>query len=110
MTTEDKIKAFADLFEKEQNERMDAQGFSHHRDPDRAIIGRQGSFTAQIISGRKYTKVDFNGSGWYMVENATEKIFGIKAYGVIHRGHYYGKLDEIHAWNWGEYQAQPKAS
>jgi len=40
-----------------------------------------------------------------MVEISTEKIYGIKAYGVIHRGHYYGTLDEIDQWYWGDYTA-----
>jgi len=60
-----------------------------------------------VKHGSKYTKVDVGGkhnrSGKYMVENATGRIFGIKAYGVIHRGHSYGTLDEIADWNWGGY-------
>jgi len=47
-------------------------------------------------------------SGKYMVENETGRIFGIKAYGVIHRGHYFGTLETIHDYNWGSYRAQKK--
>jgi hypothetical protein len=57
--------------------------------------------------GPKYTKVDrgpaHNMSGMLMVENATGRIFGIKAYGVIHRGHAYGTLDTIADWDWSDY-------
>ena len=45
-----------------------------------------------IRPGRKYTKVDVGSSGRYMIENDTGNIYGIKAYGVIHRGHCYGNL------------------
>ncbi len=33
---------------------------------------------------------------------------GIKAYGVIHRGHRYGTLDTIHEWDWSDYRAVRK--
>ena len=46
-----------------------------------------------IKPGPKYTKVNIGDSGRFMVVNSTGEIFGIKAYGVIHRGHYYGTLD-----------------
>ena len=57
-----------------------------------SIKGNEKSYIAHIKPGRKYTKVDIGNSGRYMIENATGKIFGIKGYGVIHRGHYYGTL------------------
>ena len=47
-------------------------------------------------------KVDVGNSGKYMVD-AEGNIFGIKAYGVIHRGHSYGTLDTIEDYNWGGY-------
>lgn len=56
-----------------------------------------------IRPGRKYTKVDIGTSGKYMVVNDTGEIFGIKAYGVIHKGKRYGNLDTIHDYYWGEY-------
>jgi hypothetical protein len=58
---------------------------------------------ATIKPGKKYTKVDVGRSGKYMVEMDTGRIFGIKAYGVIHRGHQYGDLDSIAAYDWGGY-------
>jgi len=62
-----------------------------------------------IKNGKKYIKVDQGNSGKYMVVKATGEIFGIKAYGVIHRGHSYGTLDTITQWNWGGYRAVPKS-
>lgn len=35
-----------------------------------------------------------------MVERSTGKIYGIIGYGKIHKGHYYGTLDEIDQWYW----------
>lgn len=58
---------------------------------------------ARLKLGKKYAKVDVGTSGKYMVEMDTGRIFGIKAYGVIHRGHQYGTLDTINEWNWGGY-------
>ena len=58
-----------------------------------------------IKAGKKYTKIDRGSSGVYMVDNDGQ-IFGIKAYGVIHRGYYYGTLDTINQYNWGGYTAR----
>ena len=41
-----------------------------------------------------------------MVELSTGNIYGIKAYGVIHRGHFYGTLDTINDYDWSEYVAR----
>ncbi len=62
--------------------------------------------TVSISPGPKYTKVDVGSSGKYMVVNETGEIFGIKGYGVIHRGHQYGTLDTIHEWDWSGYTAR----
>ena len=35
-------------------------------------------------------------------------IYGVKAYGVIHRGHHYGTLDTINDWYWGGYNGVKK--
>lgn len=66
--------------------------------------------SVQIKPGLKYIKVDVGSSGKYMVEAATGDIYGIKAYGVIHRGHYYGNLDTINEYYWGDYTAQRRIS
>lgn len=63
---------------------------------------------ASVKLGKKYAKVDVGTSGKYMVEMDTQRIFGIKAYGVIHRGHQYGTLDTIDDWDWSGYVAHPK--
>jgi hypothetical protein len=70
----------------------------------------ENAAVVKVIPGKKYTKVDVGSSGKYMVVNETGEIFGIKAYGVIHKGHRYGTLDTIHAYYWGEYTATRKAS
>ena len=58
-----------------------------------------------IRPGKKYTKVDVGSSGKYMVVNETGEIFGIKGYGVIHFGHFYGTLETIDDYFWGRYNA-----
>ncbi len=63
------------------------------------------SLLATLKIGKKYAKVDIGRSGRYMVDMATGEIFGIKGYGVIHKGHRYGTLDTIEAYNWGGYSA-----
>jgi len=54
---------------------------------------------------KKYTYIDVGRSGRYMVVNDTGEIFGIKAYGVIHRGHCFGTLETIENYFWGDYRA-----
>ena len=54
-----------------------------------------------IRGGKKYDKIDIGGSGRLMIERSTGKVFGIKGYGRIHRGHAYGTLDTIGEWYWG---------
>ncbi len=66
------------------------------------------AFRCKIKMGRKYCNVDVGPSGKYMVELATSKIYGIKGYGVIHRGYYFGTLDTIDAYDWSGYTGQRK--
>ncbi len=99
-TQEQKIKSFAELLEQQQIEEL------HKRN-----LGCEANILNAKVStkpGKKYIKVDVGPSGKYMVEISTEKIYGIKAYGVIHRGHYYGTLDEINQWYWGGYSGARK--
>ena len=44
-----------------------------------------------------------------MVDLATGRIYGIKGYGVIHRGHQYGTLDTTERFDWSGYIANPRA-
>ena len=62
----------------------------------------------QVIPGPKYTKVDLGTphggfSGKYMIENSTGVIYGIKAYGKVHKGHIYGTLATVTEWDWSGY-------
>ncbi len=54
---------------------------------------------------KKYTYIDIGRSGRYIVVNDTGEIFGIKGYGVIHKGHNFGTLDTINDYFWGDYRA-----
>jgi hypothetical protein len=92
----EKIKQFADLLEKQQIERLKA----HKLDCDCNILNAR----VKIKEGKKYTKVDVGTSGRYMID-LEGNIFGIKAYGVIHKGHYFGTLDSINAYYWGDFKA-----
>jgi len=98
MTT--KIDELAALITTEQQAQLIARGLDYTPTMQNAI--------AHIHRGPKYTRVDVGSSGKYMVENETGRIFGIKAYGVIHRGHYFGTLETIHDYNWGSYRAVKK--
>lgn len=94
-TFEDWVKAFAKKVEEDSIERLKRMGISYE--------GFEKSVATRIRPGRKYVKVDVGDSGRYMIEIETGEVYGIKAYGVIHRGHYYGKVQEFEGWNWGGY-------
>jgi hypothetical protein len=71
-------------------------------------LGCEGNLKEAISHyhiAKKYTRIDIGGSGRYMVVNDTGEIYGIKAYGVIHKGHFFGTLDTIEAYFWGDYRA-----
>lgn len=91
------IEELADLVLTQRREVLRAKGY------DSQIDGEQ----VNIKPGPKYTKIDrgpeHNMSGMLMIENATGAIFGIKGYGVVHRGHAYGTLDTADQWFWGDY-------
>lgn len=99
MRTIEKIKIFAELVEREQIERLKKDGLGC----DANILNARTS----IKEGKKYVKVDVGSSGKYMIDEQGN-IFGIKAYGVIHRGHHFGTLDTINAYYWGNYRAYKK--
>jgi hypothetical protein len=97
---QNKLQTFCELLQQQQIERLNRDDLSCDVNVCRCKVTSR--------HGKKYTKVDIGTSGKYMIENDTEKIYGIKAYGVIHRGHYYGTLDTINDWWWGDYTAYPK--
>lgn len=90
------IDRLAQLIEKQQLERMKKDGLTYP--------GHEQNAKVTVKPGAKYTKVDIGSSGAYMVD-ADGNIFGIKAYGVIHRGHQFGTLETINEWYWGDYRA-----
>lgn len=108
-----KIQAFAALLEQQQQDWLMADrqrsavryGLDYMPFDFENQTSYQGIYQYKVVvtPGKKYTKVDFGGSGKYMVVHETGQIFGIKAYGVIHKGHYYGTLDTIHDYYWGGY-------
>lgn len=61
-----------------------------------------------VKMGKKFARVDIGDSGRYMVDLETGEIYGIKGYGVVHRGHQLGTLDTIHEWDWSDYRAVRK--
>ena len=97
MTAQDQLQALANTITAQQWDHLIAA----HLDCEANL---QGS-VAVVRPGRKYAKIDIGSSGRYMVEMTTGRIYGIKSYGVIHRGHYFGTLDTISDWNWGGYHA-----
>ncbi len=46
-------------------------------------------------------------SGKDMIDSDSN-IWGVKAYGVIHKGHYFGTLDTINDYHWGGYRGYLK--
>lgn len=66
--------------------------------------GVERNWEVCVVFGKKYDKVDRYQSGVLMVERETGRIYGIKGYGVIHKGHQYGTLDTIEQWYWGTYK------
>jgi hypothetical protein len=96
---DDKIKAFG--------AKLEADTRARRRNEWREIPDNMLDHESKvnIKPGKKYTKVDIGGSGKYMVDLNDGAIYGIKAYGVIHKGHQYGTLDTIDDWFWGGYKA-----
>lgn len=92
----DKLEAFRAKVEADTKQRYAEQGFTYEIHAPQMVV--------TVKPGKKYTKVDVGTSGKYMVDD-TGTIYGIKAYGVIHRGHCYGTLDTINEYFWGGFVA-----
>jgi len=90
------IQEFRALVEKQQMESL------LKRHPDYPLDMANHSCHVTVTPGKKYIKIDVGTSGKFMLD-AEGNIFGIKGYGVIHRGHRYGTLDTVNDWFWGEY-------
>ena len=93
-----KLEALCNRITKEAQERLNKEGLGCQVNLDKAVC--------HFKPGNKYTKIDSAESGKYMVVNTTGEIYGIKAYGVIHKGHFYGTLDTIDNYYWGDYSAR----
>jgi hypothetical protein len=94
---ETKLEQFRALVESDTQARFIADGYT--------LAVHLPNTLCKLKIGGKYAKVDVGTAGKYMVELDTGRIFGIKGYGVIHRGHSYGTLDTTNEWNWGGYVA-----
>jgi len=101
-TYADKLERFRARVEADTKAAYAARGYT-----DMDIHYKSGIET-RIKEGKKYDKVDVGSSGKFMIEKDTGDIYGIKGYGVIHRGHRYGSLDTIEDYFWGEYHPQKK--
>lgn len=103
-TFQEKLECLAKLLEEQTIE------YLKKRYPKQATDDKLAFVKTKIVPGRKYTKIDMSGFGRYMVVNETGEIFGIKAYGVIHRGHFYGTLDTVDQYYWGSNTAYKKSN
>lgn len=102
MKTQDDLAPFASLLCRElQTEYVSNYGNAH---PD--LCERACEITVHL--GKKFARVDVGSSGRYMVDLETGEIYGIKAYGVVHRGHRFGDLDTLDQWHWGNFRAVPR--
>jgi hypothetical protein len=99
---QEKIKKFAELVQAEQLARLRIFDPKHPMMSDDEFLSLYGMHV-RIKPGRKYTKLDFEHTGKFMIETATGCIFGVKGYGKVHRGHCYGTLDTVGDWRWGEF-------
>lgn len=100
LTHDEQLTAFGKLLEAEKIEYLRKSKLDCQANIDNAKV--------TIKPGNKYSKVDVGSSGKYMVDKEGN-IFGIKAYGQIHKGHHYGTLTTTNEWNWGGYTARKKA-
>ena len=96
------LQQLADLITHEQQQELTRRELDCESNMKNAV--------SHVHYGKKYARVDVGTSGKYMVEVETGRIYGIKAYGVIHRGHYYGTLDTINQYFWGRYTAIKKVN
>ena len=87
--------------------KITAEQLEHHKREGLNFEGHEQYARAHFHIGKKYARIDVGTSGKYMVDLESGEIFGIKGYGVVHKGHRYGTLDTIQDWNWGDYTAVP---
>jgi hypothetical protein len=95
------IKQFAELVQQQTKEKYLKEYPLKGKNIDPAKFWEK-DYTVKVIEGKKYTKVDVGSSGKFMIDE-NGNIFGIKAYGVVHKGHNYGNLDTLNQYYWGNY-------
>ena len=93
---QEKIQRLAEMIEKQQIEQLTKSGFSCECNIQNCKV--------TVKNGNKYIKIDIGTSGRYMID-PDGNIYGIKAYGQIHRGHYYGTIDTVDNYDWSGYRA-----
>lgn len=88
------------------------EAFAMHVEQDMAKedLATPSQVHAIIVPGRKYTKIDtargkdeVGRCGRFMVDQDDGAIYGIKAYGRIHKGKRYGTLDTVADYTWGAF-------
>ncbi len=94
---------FAELLERSRRERYQRQYGTRYPDLCDAAC------RVTVTVGPKWIRVNVGSSGVYMID-PEGGIFGIKAAGVPHLGHYYGTLGTVDDWNWGGYRAGRKSN
>src|SRR3990167_5664941 len=99
-----KLETFRALLEVATRQRYaDDWARDQERGLDYSLSVHEPQMVCRVQLGRKYAHVAVGSSGRYMVELATGAVYGIKGYGVIHRGHYYGTLDTLADYEWSGY-------
>jgi len=96
---QDRLEKLASIIEQQQIERLKQRNLACQANIDNCKV--------YIKPGKKYIKINVGTSGKYMVD-MQGNIWGIKAYGQIHKGHWYGTLETIDDYYWGEYTAIKK--
>lgn len=97
-----KIVAFVNLFERDINDRRERlHPYLPHQEVD--IVESGYKFCKVFISGRRK-------KGRYMVERATENIYGVKSWTQVNLRRMYGTLDTIDQFDWSEDLARPLPS
>lgn len=95
-----KLQDFVQMIARHQNERLVAQGMSRIADT-----------FAYAESGRKFDKVIIsNGNSHsvrYFVERKTGAIYGSRSRLAPNLKWYFGTLDRIELWNWGDFHGVP---
>lgn len=97
MTLEQKLEFFRDKLQKQQIDNL-------HR-INCACEANIKNAECFLKPGKKYTKLDIGTCGKYMIDNDTQIIYGIKAYGQVNKKKTFGTLDTLDQYYWGDYHA-----